>query len=554
VRAIRLAALGGRASLAAVLAIVLATPALADARSAGPGCATRRVAVAHYAGGARLRHQPMGAPIPCGMPTGYAGGESAIAVTSRGAVFYAPAVQTTAGVRAQYFLGGNSAFARTTDLGRTWSFVNPISFDMVALPIQIPGTPLNRFSGNLGYPAWDQIDDKFYVDHLTGRLFWTDPDVPSEVVLWTDDDGATWGYSQLPLGLGGEWTQVTAAKPRLSKTSGYPEVVYACGEYDSVARDVTTTLEGDICQKSLDGGQTWIVAGQGFFGSPLSTHPECAGQSEHPNFSPWAAPDPQGRLYELLYCGGATYLIRSDDEGATWPIVARVPFDVPAVGPGGTGAAELRTDAAGNLYLAWSQPGNPNPNGSYAPGRVFLATSRNGGASWSSAMDVLAPGVQGILTHFGFDVGAVGHVAISYLGKAGGRDGFDGYITETYDALAARPLFWSAAVDNPSQPPLDFGEKGSSGGLGLDYVSVSIGPDGTPWASFWDACGEDLPQSHQGCPASRHPPEVITYGYTDFAGRLAPVPRSAPPHRRPSGRGPHHRRPGRPRPAPTFTG
>jgi hypothetical protein len=114
-------------AVAVVIGLLLASPAEGSARapSAGPGCATARRAVAHYAGGLRLRRQPSAAPIPCGMPTGYAGGESAIAVTNRGAVFYAPAVQAFAGVQTQYFLGGSSGFARTTDLGRTWSFVKP---------------------------------------------------------------------------------------------------------------------------------------------------------------------------------------------------------------------------------------------------------------------------------------------------------------------------------------------------------------------------------------------------------------------------------------------
>jgi hypothetical protein len=455
------------------------------------------------------------------MQTGFAGGESAIAVTNSGAVFYAPAVQAFAGVEAQYFLGGNSGFARTTDLGRTWSFVLPISSNLALAP-----NPL----GKPGYPAWDQIDDKFYLDRHTGRLFWTDPDLPSEVVLWTDDDGLSWGYSVLPVGFGGEWTQVTTARPRISKTSGYPEIVYACGEYDSLARDIATLLEGDLCQKSLDGGQTWIFLGQGTFGSPLATHPQCGGQTEHPNFSPWAAPDPEGRLYELLFCAGRTYLIRSDDEGATWPVFAQIPFAIPAVGPGGTGGAELRTDRNGDLYLAWSMPGNPNPNSGYQSGKVYMATSRDGGRTWSRPLDVLAPGVQGIRTHFGFDVGAPGHVAISYLGHRNGHTGFDGYITESYDVLARGPLFWSAAVNGGS--PLDFGEKGTSNGMGLDYVSVAIGPDGTPWASFWDACGEDLPQSHPGCPASRNPQTVTTFGFMDFAGRLAPAPRHARPARK----------------------
>jgi hypothetical protein len=443
------------------------------------------------------------------MQTGFAGGESAIAVTNSGAVFYAPAVQPFFGVEAQYFLGGDSGFARTTDLGRSWSYVLPISPNL-----SVPANPL----GKPGWPAWDQIDDKFYMDRLTGRLFWADPDLPSEAVIWTDNDGVTWGYSVLPLGFGGEWTQVTTARPRLSKTHGYPEVVYACGEYDSLARDFSTVLEGDLCQKSLDGGQTWVVAGQGLFGSPLATHKQCGGKTEHPNFSPWAAPDPAGRLYELLFCAGRTYLIRSDNEGASWPIAKRVPYSVPNVGPGGTGSAELRTDAHGTMYLAWTVPGNPNPNGGYHPGRLYLAVSRDRGLTWTGPADVLAPRVSGIRTHFGFDVGRHGEVALSYLGHAAGRSGFDGYITETANALSRHPLFWSDVVNG--RVPLDFGGKGSSNGLGLDYVSAAIGPDGTPWASFWDACGEDLPMRNPGCPANRTSPAVTTLGFMDFAGRL----------------------------------
>jgi hypothetical protein len=511
-----------------LLGLLAVLPCASGSRAAtgtGPGCAPKRRSVAHYAGGVVAHRQPAHAPIPCGMQTGYAGGESAIAVTNSGAVFYAPAVQTFAGTQAQYFLGGNSGFARTTDRGAHWEFVLPISTNLA-----VPANPI----GKPGWPAWDQIDDKFYMDRSTGRLFWADPDLPGEAVIWTDDDGLDWGYALLPVGFGGEWTQITAAKPRLSKTSGYPEVVYACGEYDSLGRDVSSALEGDLCQKSLDGGQTWIVAGQSFFGSPIATHPQCGGRQESPNFSPWAAPDPGGRLYELLFCAGKTFLIRSDDEGASWPIVAQVPYTIPNVGPGGTGTAELRTDALGNLYLAWSNPGNPDPNRPYAPGKLYLGISRNGGRSWSLPVAVLAPGVQGIRTHFGFDVAAPGDVAFSYLGEATGRTGFDGYITETYGALTARPLFWSGIVNGPSQAPLDAGGKGSSNGMGLDYVSVAIGPDGTPWASFWDDCGEDLPQRNPGCPTTRQsPPGVIRLGYADYAGRLAPAPASHARKRRP---------------------
>ena len=47
------------------------------AAGAGPGCRPDRAAVAHHAGGAVATPKPGDAPVPCGMGTGYAGGESA---------------------------------------------------------------------------------------------------------------------------------------------------------------------------------------------------------------------------------------------------------------------------------------------------------------------------------------------------------------------------------------------------------------------------------------------------------------------------------------------
>ena len=96
-------------------------------------------------------------------------------------------------------------------------------------------------------------------------------------------------------------------------------------------------------------------------------------------------------------------------------------------------------------------------------------------------------------------------------------------------------------VNSPREAPLDSGGRGSSNGLGLDYVSVAIGPDGTPWASFWDACGEDLPQRDPACPPARNPSSATTLGFTDYAARLAPG-RARKPVRHHRTRGRHHRR------------
>src|SRR5437764_5547975 len=91
-----------RSALAGVAIAALALPAVGRAEPAGPGCRPAQPAVAHHPGGVVVDPQPPAAPVPCGVHTGFAGGESAIAVARSGAVFYAPAVQATAGVQAQY--------------------------------------------------------------------------------------------------------------------------------------------------------------------------------------------------------------------------------------------------------------------------------------------------------------------------------------------------------------------------------------------------------------------------------------------------------------------
>ena len=521
---------GGVLCATALAAVWAAAPSAASSSTAsisGPGCRPTQLAIAHYASGAILDPQPKSRPTPCGVPTGFGTGESTIAVTNTGAVLTFPAAYPVAGMNSQT-LGGispvfasstdgidfqtlfgiHAGFARSTNLGRSWKIVQPLSTNIAGAP---------------GYPGWEQDDSEQYLDRDTGRLFWTDPQSLGGLahVAWTDNNGRTWGGSYV--NLGPELTQVSTAKPRpgMTRPHGYPKVVYACGEGTSASHTEAPSLPAVyLCEKSLDGGQTWITAGQGFYVSPVAPHAQCAGQQEIPNFSPYAVPDPSGRLYELVSCAGRTFLTRSADEGATWPIVAQLPFRLPT---SFATFAAMRSDASGNLYLAWFANAFPSVQTPYAPGGLYLSVSQDEGRSWTAPLQVLAPGVDGILTGFGFDVGAPGNVEISYFGQRPGTTGFDGYITETFDALARKPLFWSATVDDTSQPPLDFGGAGDSDGLGLDYIGAAIGPDGTAWASFWDACAEDLPQSAPStCPADRHPSSgTIVYGYGGFVGRLA---------------------------------
>ena len=99
-------------------------------------------------------------------------------------------------------------------------------------------------------------------------------------------------------------------------------------------------------------------------------------------------------------------------------------------------------------------------------------------------MMVAAPGVRQAL-HVAVTATGSGHAAVSYLGSPSVAAGaaFSGYITESFDALARRPVFWSAAVNQPSQPLYPGGHTETFGDR-LFFIADAFGPDGTPWAGF----------------------------------------------------------------------
>jgi hypothetical protein len=96
---------------------------------------------------------------------------------------------------------------------------------------------------------------------------------------------------------------------------------------------------------------------------------------------------------------------------------------------------------------------------------------------------------------------------------------WDTYVTETFNALARQPLFWSAILNDPAQPtwygvtPSSMrtatgfaggsgaGTGGPSGGGRIDYYGMTMAPDGTPWVGFGQACPFGLPVAgNPSCP------------------------------------------------------
>ena len=497
------------------------------AAALAPGCAPARPAVAHYAGGAILHPQPSGGPIPCGVSTGFPGGETRIGVDNDGAALtmavyprglagldVAPQVFGDSNPNSQF---SGSALTVTRDLGSTWR----------------PSLPLGR--------VWAGQDTQLYVDRVTGRVFYEayNPSTPTQpglaptdisfsgYLFFSDDDGATWTLAFPPAGhtLPENPRFVSdVAPPGQPSPQGYPEVVYWCADVGNVflpeARD---------CARSLDGGLTWertaIILNRL---SPV--HPQCGSSGEQitPVDGSYPEAGPNGSLYLVVACGGKQFLARSTDEAATFPVIhALPPLPASPSSAGGDIAGssyELRTDPAGNLYLFWA-----------GPGKIYMRISRDGGATWTGPADLTAPGVTDILKWF-VAVRDPGTAVVSYLAQRKGQTGYDGYLTETRNALAPEPVFWSAVVNDPARPLL-YGSSWQGAGAyylpdgtpvsalssvplfgvtNLDFIGADVGPDGGGWGSFAQDCGPNA--DAQQC--------RVQHGQTrGFVGRLSwPTP------------------------------
>jgi hypothetical protein len=132
----------------------------------------------------------------------------------------------------------------------------------------------------------------------------------------------------------------------------------------------------------------------------------------------------------------------------------------------------MAVDDAHNLYVVW--PGSD--------GRPYVAVSKDQGATWKRPLMVGAPGVKLATPSPQVAARAAGHVAIGYYGSTSDPRRVNGYLTESFDADGADPLFYSATLNDPGDPlyfPTDGGSPPRN-----DYLGVTIGPDETPWTGL----------------------------------------------------------------------
>lgn len=436
----------------------------ADGSSLGAGCDEDRPAVTHRAGGELVD----GAPerVPCGTETGFYTGETTIAVSQEGTVWFSAA-------------DWEWALVRSDDQGGTWERY------AVPGPQAYPGC--HGHTAGLGVPCDNSqsaknntVADAFlYIDPVTDRMMWskTYGYATCSSMNHTADNGRTWEAVTQFACPGGDYEKIASGPaPAGTEQPVDGEHVY----YTCTNGSAPTFVVGParVCYKSLDGGRAWSQAGV-----PVTPHPDapgCLHFQEQPAVAMEGAAF-EGRAYQGLGCGailptnpdGLVYVAHSDDQMGTWRYT-----EVPNGGTGGGallfGKVSVAVDASGTVYAQWTGADN----------RPYVSVSEDGGETFGDPMDVGMPGVTAAAPLPQMASGPDGQIAIAYYGYPEGGDPstLNGYLTESFNADAEEPLFYSSqlnADDDPLYVPTNGGSLPRN-----DYLGVTIAPDGTPWTAL----------------------------------------------------------------------
>jgi len=423
-------------------------------------------AVAHRSGGVAADPGAIPVPSPRIFDTGVVGVEPTFGI-GRDGVLYVHAWEA-------------GDVRRSLDGALTWTDVSP----------KVQGKRVHQ---------WTQ-DPYLYVDERTGRVFANDLVQPCQQTSFSDDGGLTWTTSVGSCDQQDHQT-IFAGPPTISEPIGYPNVVYNCAINGGALANFSTVTS---CDKSLDGALTFVPTGA----MPYMT-------AEAPRDAPgtFAIPGlcdgatghgfvgPDGTVYLPRGWCGQPWLALSRDEGLTW---TRVQVASNGMQRGSNGSPEheasVVADADGNVYYMW-----------VAEDRLpYLSISRDRGVSFGTPMMIAPPGLDeaGLPS---MAIGATGKIAMTYMGTTTSPGPpypsaatcrpivgcgsvsysavkWNNYITQTADALATEPLFFTASMNDPTDPLV----KGVCGPVRCaaeyDFIDVNIAPDGTAWSVFLDAC------------------------------------------------------------------
>lgn len=395
----------------------------------------------------------------CTIYTGYLTSETHVRVAPDGTVVQQPA-QTVPGVAGTGFLAGApgpkpqtqitpAGFAISRNGGRSFGLVYPSGLEWVASDGAIH---FDSATGRLYYYALSPV-----VVPQSGGVAVTDQ-VPAGYahLMTSDDNGRTWFHTQAPGYVESENPRFTSGPTPHGGDQPVPgeRVAYWCGNTALFAygqRD---------CYRTLDGGHTWQLRST-LLRRGVPVHSECGSSEESFDATDGGYPQagPDGSLWTLITCGGKTFLARSTDEAATFPVVRPLPT-----------LTELRVDARGVLYGA-----------TVTGTRLELRTSADQGKTWSAPVDLVAPARRGAaIGQWAFALRGPGQAAAAYLTAHKGG-GWDGSVT-----VLRKGALYAATVHEAKAPLVTSPQAAMD-----DYIDLDVGPDGSAWAAFYGDCGTD---------------------------------------------------------------
>ncbi|PYS45410.1 MAG: hypothetical protein DMG13_32240, partial [Acidobacteria bacterium] len=241
---------------------------------------------------------------------------------------------------------------RSRDKGATWQPVSP---------------PLELGPASTTDPVFT-LDPYVHVDPVTGRLFSFDLNGACSEGIFSDDEGAAWQHS-FPCAnpVNDHLTVLSApagAAPTTTPTSTYPRMLYYC----------FNRVGDSSCERSSDGGLTYVPTSPAFTGSDPNAGSLCGGLTGQ------LAADSAGRIFLPKGHCGLPWVAISPDGGESWTRVK-----ITGKTPMADHEVSLAVDTADNIYAVWRDGTFRLP---------FLSASRDHGLTWSTPIMMAPPGVH----------------------------------------------------------------------------------------------------------------------------------------------------------------
>lgn len=320
-----------------------------------------------------------------------------------------------------------------------------------------------------GTPTWTDvtppnslinIDPILSTDRVSGRTFAGGLAGECSVLAYSDNDGSSW----TPMGnacagvFDHESIGSGAWKGTAPLGSTYSRAVYYCAQNGY-----------DVCVTSGNGGLT--------FGPPVIVTGACGGLHGHVKVSA------DGTAYlPNANCGGKAGGAISTNNGSSWSSYVIPGSSQPATGFD----PSVATTPDNTLYESWQGADN----------HTYVARSTTRGATWSTPVDVGASLGVVNSTFQSVIAGDNGRVAVAYLGSTTGGNPFasgwngvwDLYVSTSYDAGAT----WTTvkATTDPVQRGWMCAD-GTTCGSGrnlLDFMDVNVTKDGRVVVGYADGC------------------------------------------------------------------